>query len=98
VTRVVWTEHALGQIEAIRDYIATVSPVYADAMVDRIMARQAQLARFPESGHRSTEAADPTIRELIEWPYRIIYRLQPSLVEVLAVVHGRRQDLRTLPT
>lgn len=98
MTPVVWTEHALGQIEAIRDYIATVSPVYADAMVDRIMARQGQLARFPESGHRSAESDDPTIRELIEWPYRIIYRVRPSLVEVLAIVHGRRQHIGPLPT
>jgi plasmid stabilization system protein ParE len=35
---------------------------------------------------------DPTLREVIEWPYRVIYRVQPAQVEVLAVVHGRRLD------
>ena len=29
-----------------------------------------------------------TIRELIEFPYRIIYRIKPDRIDVLAVVHG----------
>jgi len=32
------------------------------------------------------------IREVLEWPYRIIYliKLEQSQIEVLAVVHGSR--------
>lgn len=34
------------------------------------------------------------LRELIEAPYRIIYRVRPDVVEVTAILHGR-QDLAT---
>ena len=30
------------------------------------------------------------IRELIEKPYRIIYRIKPDQIDVLAVIHGAR--------
>ncbi len=96
MTPVVWTEHVLVQLEAIRDHISKVSPVYADHTIARIFARQAQIARFPESGRRVPEADDPAIREVIEWPYRVIYRVHPDHVEILAAVHGRRGDLGTL--
>jgi plasmid stabilization system protein ParE len=36
------------------------------------------------------EAAAPEIRQVLEWPYRIIYRSRGVVIEVLAVVHGRR--------
>jgi plasmid stabilization system protein ParE len=50
-----------------------------------------QINQFPESGGRVLEFDDPTIRELIEGNYRIIYRLQAGHAEVLAVVHGAKQ-------
>jgi plasmid stabilization system protein ParE len=39
------------------------------------------------------EAESPEVRQVFEWPYRIIYRARHEVVEVLAVVHGRR-DVR----
>jgi toxin ParE1/3/4 len=36
------------------------------------------------------------VRELLELPYRVIYRVRPDALEVLAVVHARQQ-LRGLP-
>ena len=31
------------------------------------------------------------VRELIEPPYRLIYRVQPEAVEVLSILHGRQE-------
>jgi plasmid stabilization system protein ParE len=31
------------------------------------------------------------LRELLEGPYRIIYRVQPDQIDVLAVVHGAQR-------
>jgi len=38
------------------------------------------------------------IREVLEWPYRIIYLIEaePPQVEVLAVVHGSRKHIGLL--
>jgi len=88
--RVVWTETAIGHLMDIYEYIARDSTRYAKRMVDRITARSKQIASFPEFAPVVAEYADPTIRELIEGPYRVIYRVQSDAVVVLAVIHGAR--------
>jgi toxin ParE1/3/4 len=88
--RVVWTETAIGHLTDIYEYIARDSTRYAKRMVDRITARSRQIAGFPESAPVVAEYADPTVRELIEGPYRLIYRVERNAVVVLAVIHGAR--------
>jgi plasmid stabilization system protein ParE len=87
---VVWTETALAHLADIYEYISRDSERYALRMVDRITGRTQQLSRSPQSGEAVPEYGLPAIRELIEGPYRIIYRIRSNLVEVLAVVHGAR--------
>jgi plasmid stabilization system protein ParE len=88
-----WSTTATEHLAAIARYIGRTSPVYAERMVDRLLARTAQLSEFPESGRPVAEASDEQVRELLEGPYRIIYFVQAARIDVLAVVHGR-QDLR----
>ncbi len=87
---VVWTDTAIAHLADIYEYVARDSERYALRMVDRITARTQQLASFPQSGETVPEYDLPTVRELMEGPYRIIYRTRPDLVEVLAVIHGAR--------
>lgn len=84
---VFWSENALRQLETIAQYLAQTSAVYAERIVDRILARTDQLAAFPESGHSVAKAPSDDIRELLEKPYRIIYLAQRARVDVLAVIH-----------
>ena len=85
---VVWTNTAIGHLTTIYDYIARDSDRYAIRMIDRITGRSKQLSTFPQSGEVVPEYQNPDLREVIEGPYRIIYRLRSDVVEVLAVVHG----------
>lgn len=87
-----WSGTAREHLQAITRYIARSSPVYAERWADRILNRAEQIARFPESG-RQIEGVAPNVRELVEGDYRIIYLVQTARVDILAVVHGRR-DLR----
>jgi addiction module RelE/StbE family toxin len=89
--KVQWTQAALDHLTDIHHYIAKDSPIYAQRMVDRITARSQQLETHPESGERVAEYNLPQIRQIIEGPYRIIYRVAASSVDVLAVIHGARQ-------
>jgi plasmid stabilization system protein ParE len=89
-----WTETALGHLRAIRDYVARNSPGYAQALADRITRRTEKLASMPFFGAEVPEYADESIREVLEHPYRIIYRVSADRVEILAVLHGARR----LPT
>jgi len=91
---VLWTEAALSQLEAIYDYIAHTSPDYATRIIDRLTRRSIQISGFPFSGRMVPEYQLNEIREVLEWPYRIIYliRLDQSQIEILAVVHGARSQ------
>jgi plasmid stabilization system protein ParE len=85
-----WTEQAVAQLAAIVEYISVSSPVYAEHLVNRIVARLDQAVVYPESGRAAPEASTPDIRELLERPYRLMYRVRETRIEVIAVVHERR--------
>jgi toxin ParE1/3/4 len=57
-------------------------------MIDRLTRRSEQLAVFPRSGRMVPEYEAPDIWEVIERPYRIIYRIKPDQIDILAVVHS----------
>ena len=86
--RVLWTDNAISQLIGIYDYIARDSSFYAQRMVDRLTKRSQQIGDFPESGRSVPEYEMPDIREIIEKPYRIIYRVKVDQIDILAVVHG----------
>ncbi|MDM8536108.1 type II toxin-antitoxin system RelE/ParE family toxin [Desulfobacterales bacterium HSG17] len=66
------------------------SPRYAKRMTDRITRRSEQIADHPYSGRKVPEYDVEYIRELIENPYRIIYRIKREQIHVLAVIHCSR--------
>jgi toxin ParE1/3/4 len=91
--RLRWTEQAVDQLGAIAEYVSRSSPVYAEQLVQRITSRLEQVLVFPASGSAVAEVSAAEVRQVLEWPYRIIYRLRHDAIEVIAIVHGRR-DLR----
>ncbi len=88
--RVLWTENAIDHLANIYEYIAFNSPTYARRMIDRITRRTEQIAEHNLSGRKVPEYDAEDIRELIEKPYRIIYRIKPDQIDVIAVIHGAR--------
>ena len=94
---VAWTETGGAQLQAIRDYLARSSPGYAQALVGRIIAKSEALEGQPLFGGEVPEYGDQTIREVFEHPYRIIYRVTGSDVQVVTVIHSSRRLPRTLP-
>ncbi len=83
-----WTENAIGHLVNIYEYIGINSETYAIRMVDKITRRSEQIGDQPNSGRKVPEYNAEDIRELIEKPYRIIYRIKPDQIDVLAVIHG----------
>ncbi len=92
--RIHWTETAQEHLDGIYAYIAQDSPKYALRMVDRLTRRSQQIADVPLSGRCVPEYDMDQIREVIEWPFRIIYHIKPDQVDVIAVIHGARNVLR----
>jgi len=93
-----WTEAALAQLAAVEAYIANDSPVNARRMVERIFDRSQSLGDQPYLGGVVPEYDEihPELREVIEYPYRIIYEVVALQVQVVAVVHGARRLPRRL--
>lgn len=88
--KVVWTEEAQAHLDGIYRYIATDAPLYAQWMVDKLTRRSEQLSVHPHSGRVVPEYHDAMLRELIVFPYRLIYRLRNDRLDIIAVFHGAR--------
>jgi len=88
--RVVWTKAADSNLQAIYDYIAQTSADYARRTVERITDRSRQIGAFPMSGRAVPEFHVGQLREVFDYPYRIIYRIRPDRIDIIAVVHMSR--------
>jgi toxin ParE1/3/4 len=77
-------------LQAIHDFIARDSTRYARAEAARILAAIDQLEEFPDCGRVVPEYERDEIRELIERPYRIVYRRQTGIVILLMIFRASR--------
>jgi toxin ParE1/3/4 len=91
--RIVWASTARIDLEEIVSYIVEDDIDQALAAVRRLQSRCIKLGEFPERGRVVPELRRVDVlnyRELIEKPWRIIYRFEVSCVYVVAVLDGRR--------
>jgi len=89
VTSVWWTERAQDDLAAIHAFISQDSPHFASIVVRRLIAAVDRLRQFPNSGRAVPEFANPSLREVVRRPYRIVYRVvNEQEVHVLTVHHG----------
>jgi toxin ParE1/3/4 len=88
--RVVWSARALADVESIAAYIASDSPAYAKIVVKKIVKLTRQLARFPQSGREVPEFQDQSLRELLAYSYRVIYKVGTEEIIIASVIHGKR--------
>jgi len=86
----VWSPEALSDVEEIASYISRDSPRFAKSVVSKILSAAEGLARLPNRGRTVPETADPSIREIFVYSYRLIYRVGEKEITVAAVIHGRR--------
>ena len=87
---VIWSQESLDDIEAIATFINRDSPFYARAVSQKIIANAEAIGEFPEIGRIVPELNQHNIRERFVYSYRIIYAVQPTQIEILAVMHGKR--------
>lgn len=88
--KVYWTDRAKRRLKLIEEYIAQDAPEVAQRTVHRILARSRQIGELPQSGRKVPEFDHPEIREVLQRPYRIIYRVRSDRIDVLAVMHYRQ--------
>jgi len=98
MSRFVLAPQAAEDIERILSYIERDDPTAADRLQARLWGAFRRLAEFPEAGHARKDLAGD--RPILFWPvgrYLILYRVRSGVVEIVAVLHGRRDIPSVLP-
>ena len=88
--RVVWARSARRHLDEIVEFIARDSSEGARRVVEQALAAARSLETLSDRGRVVPERADPTIREVFVYRYRLIYRTTGDTVAVIAFIHGAR--------
>jgi addiction module RelE/StbE family toxin len=92
VRLILWTERASADLAAIKTFIGRDSERYAEAVIERLVLAAERIQHFPDAGRTVPEFADPSVREIVSRPYRIVYRLvAEDEIHILTVHHGARR-------
>jgi toxin ParE1/3/4 len=95
MAKVIWTEPALSDLDAIADYIALDKPEAARQLVQRVFEHVEQLIAQPDSGSKPRELRRSRYRQLVESPCRIFYRYDGEKVFILYVMRGEMRFRKT---
>lgn len=90
MVEIVWTDPAVGDLEAIADYIAIENPMAAQKLVSKVLAHVGQLQDHPESGSFVPETLDKRYRQIIENPCRVIYRFDGERIFIVHVMRAEQ--------
>jgi len=86
-----FAESALRDLEAMRDYYREqqVSEI-GERFLREILALAETLPDYPDRGRMVPEFDQPNLRELIHPPFRIVYRRDPSRIQIVRVWRSER--------
>lgn len=91
MAKIIWTEPAVSDLDAIADYIAIENPVAAADLVKSVLDHVSQLKAHPESGSRPKElGVKSRYRQIIEPPCLVIYRFDGGNIYILHVMRSER--------
>ncbi len=96
MAQVILSPAALNDLQAIFDYIAKDSELYAAKVVDKILHRITVLETHIRVGKIVSEFQTEAIREIPEGNYRIIYRIENETEISVARIYHRARLLKEL--
>ena len=93
-----WSVPARNDLKQIHDYIANDSKYYAQNVIQEIVAKIESLNDFSEIGRVVPEISNQNIRELLVYSYRLVYEISAGEIEILTIIHGRRDFISAWDT
>jgi len=87
---VIWSNPAKNDLKRIHDYISADSNFYAKKVIQVIIEKAKKLEDFPQLGRIVPELRDENVRELFIYSYRLIYQITQNNVDILTIIHGKR--------
>jgi len=98
MVKIVWTDSAILDLEAIGEYIAKDSIRYAEITISQLFEAVDILENYPKSGVIVPEFNNKKIRQLIRGSYRIVYLIVDDFrVDILTVHNCARLLSNTKP-
>ena len=92
--KVILTPQSQDDLREIVGFIARHNRDRAKSFGNELIDRALTLGQLPERGRVVPEISEPSVREIVHRPYRIIYEIFPeqNVVYVLRFWHGARGD------
>ena len=98
MVKIVWTDSAILDLDAIGEYIAKDSIRYAEITVSQLFEAVDILENYPKSGVIVPEFKNKKIRQLIRGSYRIVYLIVDEFrIDILTVHNCARLLSNTKP-
>jgi len=94
LVHVIWTNEAIRDLAAIKDYIARSSLENAERFCISFLDAPDRLGEWPRSGQVVPEFGIELIREIQFRGYRVIYQIAEGACYIRAVIHGSRDIQR----
>jgi toxin ParE1/3/4 len=84
------SDPAIKDIDEISNYIARDNQKIAKIFVQNLFKKIDLLKNYPELGKITEVSYQSNIRTLLHKNYRIIYRFEKNVVEILRIIHTSR--------
>ena len=89
--KVTWSRKARERLREIQDYIAKDSPIRATQVVNRLIRRSEKLVLEPRIDRLVPEYPQDNLREALDRPFRLIYLVSLSGINIVTVKHYRQR-------
>jgi toxin ParE1/3/4 len=88
----IWAPTARDDLKSIVKFIARDNPERAASFGYQLIDQADKLQEFPEIGRVVPEKRDPSVREIVFRPYRLIYRISHAdhVIQIVRVWHAAR--------
>jgi toxin ParE1/3/4 len=91
MAKIILSPLAIQDLKDIYDYISLDSSYYAGIVIEKLLNNLSRLEDFPLKGRVVPEFENPLIREIFEYSYRIIYRIEHAeLIAIARFFHQSR--------
>ena len=95
--RLIWTQKALQQLDALDDYLLENAPYYADKIINEVLQAPNRLIEFPSSGQIEEYLTDVgEYRYLVYSHFKIIYRIENKVIYIVALFDTRQDPAKML--
>lgn len=93
MARIIWTQPAIADLQAVAEYIELDNPSAASRLVKKIFKRIESLADFPKLGKIPKELPGLSYLEIVVVPCRIFYRIDRNTIYIVAVYRMERGEI-----